>query len=164
MPLPPLYRVRRRPWTALAVLLPLLLSACGGVTDPEGGDLREEIVEHRREWEERSFRDYAFRLVRSCFCAADARGPVRVEVRRGAVTRVVYSESGDPVPDRLVHLFPSVGGLFAILLDAVDRGAARVDVEWDAELGYPSSSFIDYEPAVADEELGFEVREVTPLE
>lgn len=149
--------------TLVLVSIPVLVS-CDGGTGPDETGLRRQIVEHRERWEARSFRDYSYRLQRNCFCGPEARGPVRVSVRQGQVVRVLEAETEEPVRDDLVHLFPGVAGLFSLLLDAVDRDAYEVEVEWDAELGYPTRFFIDYDSRTADEELGFDASDVTPLE
>lgn len=168
MPRPRTPRPARLPRTAspclaLVLVLPLLVS-CDGPTGPDDGGLREEIEAHRQGWEARPFRDYAYRLQRDCFCPPEARGPVRVVVRRGQVMNVLDPETGEPVSERLHHLFPGIGGLFVVLLDAVDRGADDVEVEWDPDLGFPARVFIDYHRQTADEELGFEAADVEPLD
>lgn len=161
------HRVKRRasyPRLAPAVLALALLPAACGVTGPDDPSLREEIEARREQWEARPFRDYAARLQRECFCLPEARGPVRVEVRQGRVARVVEPDSGELVEDRLWHLFPPVDGLFVVLLEAVEGGADDVEVEWDPGLGFPTRIFIDYDRRTADEELGFRVESVAPLD
>lgn len=148
----------------LSALL-VTVSACGAVgpsVDGEG-DLREEIERHRSAWTEREVRDYAFTLRRLCFCAPDVTEPVRMEVRRGEVTQVRRPDGTDVDPARW-HLYPTVDGVFAILLDAVDRGADSVAVQWREDLPPPRTVFIDYRDATADEELGFELEGIEPLE
>ncbi len=141
-----------------------LLASCDSMTSPDEQSFREEIEAHREQWEARPFRDYAYRLERVCFCLPGTQGPVRVEVRMGRVVRVLDTETGEPVAEHLHHLFPGVDGLFTILLDAVDRDAHEIEVEWDAGLGHPTRIRIDYDPQVADEELGFDASGVEALE
>lgn len=146
-------------------LLLVTVTACDTLgTGVEGdGDLREEIERHRGAWTERDVRDYAVTLRRVCFCPLEVTRPVRVEVRRGEVTRVRRADGGDVDRDRW-HLYPTVDGVFAILLDAVDRGADSVAVEWSDDVPSPRTVFIDYRRATADEELGFEIDGLEPLD
>lgn len=141
------------------------LSACDAVGPgvDEDDDLREEIERRRGAWTEREVRDYAFTLRRLCFCPPEFTGPVRIEVRRGEVAQVRRTDGTDVDPARW-HLYPTVDGVFAILLDAVDRRADSVAVEWSEELPSPRTVFIDYRRATADEELGFELDGLEPLE
>jgi hypothetical protein len=37
-----------------------------------------------------------------------------------------------------------------------------VSVEYDAELGFPRDTFIDYDDRIADEERGFAIANLTP--
>lgn len=150
-----------------AFLCTLLVTAtaCDAVGPSVDGDddLREEIERRRSAWTEREVRDYAFTLRRLCFCLPEVTRPVRIEVRRGEVTQVRRPDGTDVDPARW-HLYPTVDGVFAILLDAVDRGADSVAVAWSEGLPSPRAVFIDYRRATADEELGFELEGLEPLE
>ena len=46
---------------------------------------------------------------------------------------------------------------FGVIEGAIDEGAARVNVTYEAQLGYPAKIFIDYNADVADEELRVEI-------
>ncbi|MFW6198989.1 MAG: DUF6174 domain-containing protein [Gemmatimonadota bacterium] len=142
---------------SVAFLVPL---GCDVVTPRPETDLRAEIEGQRAAWEERGFRDYSFILRRSCFCPPLALGPARVHVEQGTVVRVADPESGEEFPADHWHLFPAIEGVFSILLDAVDRDADEVDLEWHEDLAYPRSAFVDYSRSTADEEIGFEVSAV----
>lgn len=149
---------------SLALLPLVLLGAACGLTDPDDSSLRAQIQTHRERWEARPFRDYAATLERQCFCLPAATEPVRIEVRQGQIVRRVDPETGEPVADPPPVPVPTVDGLFVILLEAVEGDAAAIELEWNAELGFPVRFFIDYDRQVADEELGFEVRDVEPLD
>jgi len=137
---------------ALALLA--LTGACADV-GPDVEGLAGEVARQRQIWEARRPGTYTMELERQCFCAPDARGPVKVVVEGVRVTARTYSDSGDPVPEVYAALFPTVDGLFDILEEAIERSAERIDVVWQAESGAPSSFFIDYSRNMADEELGY---------
>ena len=137
-----------------AFVLPLL-AACG-ILSPDGG-VRSELEENRDRWEEGRPTRYAVTIERNCFCTPDGRGPVTVTVDGPAVTARVYSDSGEPVPDGLAHVFPSIDGLFDFVLDALDRDAHEVRVTYDAGTAIPISVSVDYEENAIDEEVGFTV-------
>lgn len=140
----------------VALALLTLFWGCEDV-GPDVDGLAEEVAQRRQTWEARRPGAYAFELERQCFCAVDARGPVRLTVEGSRVLTRVYSDSGTAVPDAYIDLFPSVDGLFDILEDAIQRAAESVDVTWDPVTGAPSSFFIDYSRSIADEELGFRI-------
>lgn len=155
--------VRRGGRLALSLVLVVAAAAGCGIVGPDD-DRREEIEERREEWESRSFRDYAFTLRVACFCLPAAREPVRVEVRRGRIARIVDPDTGELVDHDRRPLYPTIEGLFTILLEAVEADAHEIDVDWDAMLGHPRHIFIDYERRTVDEEIGYEVRDVVPLD
>lgn len=146
------------PRRALFVVGFALVAGCG-TTDPGMSDF-QELVRNRSRWEQTGPDTYRYAVRRDCFCGEAARGPVRVTVIGGSVPERVYVDSGEAVPAELTALFPTVDGLFDALVDAYERDAFRVDVEYDPGTGVPVSIFMDYQENVADEELGFAVTEM----
>ena len=51
----------------------------------------------------------------------------------------------------------NVKDLFKLIDEAISRGAAQIDVEYDPQLGNPTSLYIDYSTQIADEELGLNI-------
>lgn len=135
------------------------IAAFQGCSDlgPAPTGLEAEVAEHRRLWDAVRPTAYTFELERQCYCADDARGPVRLSVEGTLVLGRTYSGSGVSVSDDFSELFPSIDGLFDVLEDAIRRSAADVQVTWDESLGVPSHFFIDYSTDIADEELGFRI-------
>ena len=80
--------------------------------------------------------------------------PVRITVTDGVVTARVYT-TGDPVDSSLIDRFPSIEGLFDIAKDAVDRGAASVQVDYDVRFGYPVRIAIDNLAHAVDDEVTY---------
>ena len=74
-------------------------------------------------------------------------------MRVGDPPVVIRPEDGQPVEAPVADAFPPVSGLFAVIDDALLRGAHRVDVEYDHETGTPLRLSIDYDEGLADEEL-----------
>jgi len=138
----------------LALSLTVLGYDCDDATGPHA-DLREELEAARARWNSQGYDDYTMELQRDCFCGPDHRGPVLVTVRSGAVVERVYKESGQPVPGDIAPIFPDVEGLFDFLEDALDQDPAEARAEFHAELGYPTSMWIDFATNIADEEQGY---------
>lgn len=144
------------------VVLAVLVCACGS-TGPDDARL-VELEAHLARWDSVGPASYQYAVARSCFCPLEYLGPVRVRVEDGEVAARVYVDSGTPVPSGPDEAFPAVDGLFALLRSAVERGADRIDVTYDPDLGVPLDLWIDYSEAAADEELGMSVTEpVTPI-
>lgn len=140
----------------LLLVLALTLTSC----DDDSFSRLQELSTNRALWERVEPAAYVYAVQRRCFCGSSARGPVRVTVVAGEVVERRYVESGDPVPEELRELFPSVDGLFEVLFEAYRREAHSIEALYDPDTGVPLDFFIDYEENVADEELGFEVTEL----
>jgi len=148
----------RIPRTGLAVLafaVVLPLSGCGewGIET----DRLREVERHRTLWDQQGLATYRYAVERLCFCGLA--GPVRVTVVDDDASARIFVSSGDPVPEEQADWYPTVDGLFELLVDAVQRNAHDIEVTYDPDTGVPLDIFIDYQQNVADEELGFRVTE-----
>lgn len=53
---------------------------------------------------------------------------------------------------------------FATVASAIEQNAVVIEIDWDSELGYPGSGYIDISKMIADEERGWKISEIIPLE
>ena len=127
-------------------------------------ELRAEIAAQREKWAAQRIDDYQLTFSRVCFCAPEGAGLVVLSVLEDEPVEWLYFLSGDPVAPEWRAVFPTVHGLFGFLEDAIDRGAERIDVTFDPDLGLPTSVRVDYRIAAADEEIGYEVEKLLPID
>ena len=126
----------------------------------DGDSPQAQLLRAKSRWERSGITAYTYTTAQQCFCPQDYVAPVAVDVRDGVVQGVAFADgrAGDvPDPQR----FGTVDDLFAKLQDAIDRGAVSITVEYERQLGYPTTAFIDYDALIADEEQGFAVSELT---
>jgi hypothetical protein len=95
---------------------------------------------------------------RGCECPVESVGPATVTVENGAIS-VHYTQSGASVPRAFIPAFPDVEGLFDLIEDAQKQSYDKVDVEYDAELGYPTRISVDIDERAVDDEFGIYVRD-----
>jgi hypothetical protein len=145
----------RRPASAWVVAL--AAAGCGMIGPADGP--KADLERNQRLWAEQRPNAYVYVVERQCFCPSEARGPVRVRVVDGVTTSRVYVDSGDSVPAAMAEGFPSVAGLFEFIHDAMERDPAELRVTYDTSTGVPLSIFVDYSREMADEEMGYEVRD-----
>lgn len=145
-----------------AVLLSALLAAACGLTEPSGphGEERARLADARRQWRAQGLADYTYVFSRSCFCVFEYREPVTVTVRRGNIVSVVTVASGSP---REHSTYQTIEGLFDDIQQAIDEEAATIRADYDPLRGHPTSVYIDIDQRIADEEISFEARSLTPL-
>jgi hypothetical protein len=146
----------------LFLLLPLAGCDLFGEDRPQRVDGRSVVqsettgglAEARGRWAEAGVAHYRFEYFRACECLASEVGPFVVTVR-GAEVEDVEGLAGAPLPDG--HVAFTVARLFDRIEAAFEQGADRVNVTYDAVLGFPIDVAIDYDLGVADEELLVEV-------
>ncbi|HQR28054.1 MAG TPA: DUF6174 domain-containing protein [Nocardioides sp.] len=108
--------------------------------------------------------DYAYTLVISCFCP-DAGQPIRITVRDGRVVSAVYAQRGrGHRPGDAVTAEYQRKTLDDVIAAANNTEADRVEVLWPAGQDYPTSVYVDALANAVDEEIGFTVSRVRPLD
>jgi major membrane immunogen (membrane-anchored lipoprotein) len=123
----------------------------------------EELTTSEKLWKDRGLRNYDFTLERQCFCPEDWRGPVDVQVRDGAAISVTYVSTNEPVTDGKFDNADTIDKLFTILENAYtgkgdfEQKADTINVSYNAQMGYPTTFFIDVSQTIADEEQGYTV-------
>jgi hypothetical protein len=121
-----------------------------------------ELGAARARWAASRPQKYDYTLAISCFCGPDFRRPVIISVDGAAVTARRYADDGTPAAPQFASSFPTIDGLFDIILDAKARKAASLIVTYDAARGHPLKISVDYVAQVADDELFYTVSGFTP--
>lgn len=85
------------------------------------------------------------------------------DVAPGTHTLEIKDVAGNSVI-REITGYETVDGLFDLIQEGIDQNAYQITDEFDVELGYPTSAYVDYGQLIADQELGFSVGSLTESE
>jgi Family of unknown function (DUF6174) len=104
-----------------------------------------------------------------CFFCTDAEKPVTIQVRNGSAVSIRYALDGNPVTNGVFRNVDTIDKLFSQLKAAYNResipedlrGKLVFDVTYDADKGYPITSFIDDEYWL-DDQVKFQVSNLIP--
>jgi hypothetical protein len=94
-----------------------------------------ELQVRRAAWVARGINNYRVELRISCFCGETIRRPVLVEVRGGAVSKVLDLETAKAVAD--ITPYPTITQLFDRAIEMRAQNG-HVSVAYDRALGYPA--------------------------
>ena len=132
--------------------LVVALFGCAEPGPQTTGDPNQDALNRNQAlWKNAHLSSYSYTYKRVCFCPEEE--DILVRVQYGDVKAASYSPSNTPVlPDRLDDL-RTVEEFFQIIQDAVTNKVSRLDVTYNAKLGYPERIFIDVDPLIADEEM-----------
>lgn len=145
--------------TLLLCLITLTLLASIAMAGGQSSPAQKYLDNNRRKWESRKIKNYQYTFNWRCYCAPDYVKPVIISVRAGAIAQVSYADGGAIDPSNFER-YQTVKGLFEIIQKAIDEKAHKIEVTYDAKSGYPTSAFIDYSANTADEEKGFEAKQL----
>lgn len=142
----------------------LFVVGCGGGGDdaPESAT-RAAIRRNRQTWQSRNLSSYQYTLRVNAFVPAEARGPVRIEVRDGVPVSARYLSTGETTNPEIFASSNTINKLFDRLESAAERNAVRQEQTFDPADGYPVTAYIDYDIRLADEEYGFDVTDFAPI-
>ena len=153
--MPPVARPKRRSrLLAFAIALTALLAGVTGcsITGTSARTDEElELARNRQRWASSNTHDYEFEFRRSCFCPPDVTEQVRIVVRGDAIVSVVRTRDGQPASTTFA-VWPRVDELFADVQQLLEQQPERLDVTYDATLGYPRSIVVDVMLMSVDDE------------
>lgn len=137
----------------------LLLQSCL----PTGVSDAEDLSRHRSLWERQGPPAYEFIYQRMCECLPEHTMPMKINVREGQIRSVLNGHTGEEL-DPESHRALRIEELFALVQDALERGAHRVDVTYDPHYGYPVSIFVDDHPRMVDDEFQITAKDLRPVD
>lgn len=108
-----------------------------------------------RQWRALNLSSYSFYIEKQCYCTADARRLMRVDVRRSQIKNIYYADSGEKVADEIAKDVRNIEQWFDFI--AKKQAAHKLDVTYDPQFGYPLLIDMDYHPRMADDELRVEI-------
>ena len=127
---------------------------------PDHSKLAMLLAENRAKWAAQGAADYTFNFSRSCFCLPDYRREATLAVASGQINSATYVDDGTVVAGEVVRSYKTIEGLFAAIEGAIAMGAAQIDVEFDADMGFPAKVFIDEDLRIADEDAWYSAGKV----
>ena len=146
-----------------AFIFPILVAAVSCTSS-----IPQELINNEKLWKDQGLRNYDFTFERQCFCPEDWRGPVNIQVRNGVAVSVTYASSDEAVTEGKFNNANTIDKLFTMLENAYagkgdfEQKADTINVTYDAQMGYPTSFFIDVSYTIADEEQGYTVSILVP--
>lgn len=168
------FRVRSLTLSSFTALAALALAACG--TDSDSGHQVAEAQIRTAEirWQANKPARFAYKLVYSCFCPHEDRGPYLVEAHGDSIVHVQrirtnYPNTSDGVVtyDTSVVSNPgpsySIDSLFNLVRLAVSEDNATEIAEFDPTWGFPKSVITEIGPQVEDDYWALSVSEFRVL-
>ena len=127
------------------------------------------FAEARARWDARPFADYSYEVRTLCFCPPEMSRWTRVSVRNGVVVDAVPVEPDPGSPITTLALWHPIDTLFENLHRAMSESGSQsyldaIVVDYDPELGYPTSIEYRTRSNVADGGSSRSLRNVRPLD
>jgi hypothetical protein len=127
---------------------------------------RAALAAARTAWRSAGLADYEYSYQKYCECHRDSPPETIVTVRAGAVVGVRHKMEGStadvPAPRNLEYYW-TIDGLLDLVDSALRGGAATVRASYDAQRGYPTQVYVDYDADFIGDELDVRVTSISPL-
>jgi len=131
------------------------------VPTPTADELLAVLMESRAAWNRIGAVRYRMLERISCYCLFDHPHLVAIEVLDNQIVSIRDVWTGAAVTAPPPNAYRTVDGVFSLIEEAIDSGAERVSVKYDMYVGAPIETYIDYDTAVVDEEMGFRLSDMT---
>lgn len=146
----------------------LIAAACNG-SDIDGPSDLGRLSAARARWDARPFADYSYEIRTTCFCPVEITRWTRVSVRNGVVVDAVPVEPDPGSPITTLALWHPIDTVFANLHRAMSELGPQsyldaIVVDYDSELGYPTSIEYRAKLNIADGGSSLSLRNVRPLD
>ncbi|MEH1843215.1 MAG: DUF6174 domain-containing protein [Nostoc sp.] len=93
---------------------------------------------NRQLWNQKKIYNYRYKLSNNCFCLADFRGPVIIEVRNGITKSITNVQTGKRVNLELLQQYSTIPKLFNLIRNTINGGESELTVVYNSKLGYPT--------------------------
>ena len=140
--------------------LVVCLWGLGGCDFIGAGLQQTQLDAAKAKWEAQGVDTYEYRFSNSCECLPATSGPIIITVFDGEVTSIRRPTDASGFPPRDGGPTPTIPELFETVQSAIEEGADAITVEYDAEAGFPTDIFIDWDSDLADEETSYTAREL----
>ncbi|TXH69779.1 MAG: hypothetical protein E6Q85_08310 [Thiothrix sp.] len=124
--------------------------------------LPQDLIDSRAKWDAATSdaQSVSYTAQNSCFCPPDYTRPMNITEQNGKIIDATYADTGEAVPSYIRDGLLTMDERFEQLEQAYLSGADRIDVSYDARLGYPSSVYVDQSFMMADEELSYTIKDL----
>lgn len=139
----------------------VLLAGCevmaSGDSQSQVAPAPKTLSEANELWQQKEIRDYQATVQRTCYCPADLVQPIRLTVVGGKVAEFEGLEQPVENMTRADAQGLSVEGLFGFIRQAQERDPHKLEVTYDARLGFPTRIIYDGHPMIADDERQYQL-------
>jgi hypothetical protein len=142
----------RRPFALmLAAFVILNCVACG---DPCSAPVDDDHHRARQLWHRAAITSYSMTQWRDCFCFLGGE-QVRLAIAGDSIGAALLVEEGRELTGMERSWYKTVEDLFDFIEETRAMSPASLEVEYDAEYGYPRVISVDYSLEMADDEIRY---------
>lgn len=125
--------------------------------------LQQALNKYQQRWQQANLQHYEYVFQRGCYCPREVRAAVVTEVVAGKVVKAVVQKTQENLASHLQTNQQTMQYFFDKIQAAIDKNAAKIEVKYNEQYGYPESIFIDYNTRLADEELRLSAKNLRVL-
>lgn len=137
----------------------VLINFCSdNSTNPLDKDFR--IYKNARDrWDAYALDKYSINQTVLCYCP-NAGEPYKLSVAGDSILSAQNVRTGNYVTDHSIIVFRTVDEIFDLIESVDPDSVAYINVEYHERYGYPTQLYIDYNAQMADEEMGYQMKDL----
>ena len=108
-----------------------------------------------KNWDLSNISSYSFDFAWSCFCTDEYTKNVRIYVENNKLIKIIDKLTGAEVLNNEIATYFTMTELYEYVKTAYLKNPYKITISFDDNYNIITNLFIDYEPNIADEEMGF---------
>ena len=152
----------RRSWVVAIASTFLLVVAAGCAVRLVVPKVTLEV--NKAHWKAADIEDYEFQFKLNCLCNWPSTEPVVIGVADNRIVAVTRVRDGEVLPAEAFARYRTVEGLFDLIQRKIGELPADLSVTYDPDLGFPVEIRIDHSARIADDESGYRVAWLMPID
>jgi len=113
----------------------------------------EDFSSNQSKWNRKNLSNYEFTLTIGCFCPQAVAGPHVIKVDDDTIASV----NDQPYDPSTMSYLMTIDDLFNFVGKSIERNPYKKRITYNSLYGYPESVYFDFEKAMADEEIGYNI-------
>ena len=125
--------------------------------------ISSSLIENQKKWESHNLKSYRMNLNIICNCVPTPNIDIRVENGKISLINSNGDSYSNPDIDSKFWYAKTIDELFSFIDEKLSENPFQKTLKFNSKYGYPEEIFFDLEEMIADEEIGYVVYSLSPI-
>ena len=129
----------------------------------DSNTISSSLIENQKKWESHNLKSYRMNLNIICYCIPTPDIDIRVDNGKISLINANGDSYSNPDIDSTFWHAKTIDELFSFIDKKLSEDPFEKTLKFNSKYGYPEEIFFDLEEMMADEEIGYVVHSLSPI-